>query len=422
MKGKRVLAVTLITVVAAMVLLGLPVVAKTEVFFASTQFRPIEEQQFIRDEILQPFTDETSVNVVMIAEDYGQFIDRLLAEAKAQKVNTDVIGTLHGDFPDLLANDIPQDLDRINELPGRTFIPELVKLGQMDGRQVYVPWTQATYLMVANKKALAYLPAGADINALTYEQLLQWAKNMNDETGGPKVGFPAGPKGLFGRMLHGYLYPSFTGHQVQKFDSPEGIQVWEYLKDIFQYSHPSSVIYESMSDPLLLEEVWVTWDHTARLSPALREKPDLFVAFPSPAGPKGRAFISVIAGLGIPKGAKNLEDSWKLIDLFTQPEIQVKILKGTGFFPTTYEAGNYVPEGALKILADAVTKQASSKDAVVSLLPVGLGNRTGEFVQIYKDTFQAVVVQGRPVEAIVKQQGSLLERLFAETKAPYPQP
>ena len=45
----------------------------------------------------------------------------------------------------------------------------LGKLGT--AQQLYIPWMQATYIMAANKKALPYLPAGADINALTYEQL-----------------------------------------------------------------------------------------------------------------------------------------------------------------------------------------------------------------------------------------------------------
>jgi multiple sugar transport system substrate-binding protein len=69
----------------------------------------------------------------------------------------------------------------------------------------------------------------------------------------------------------------------------------EVSKRTLQIFSSSSVIYESMSDPLLFEEVWVVWDHTARSSPVLRENPDQFVACPSPAGPKGRAFISVIA-------------------------------------------------------------------------------------------------------------------------------
>ena len=33
--------------------------------------------------------------------------------------------------------------------------------------QLYVPWMQASYTMVANKQALPYLPSGADINALS---------------------------------------------------------------------------------------------------------------------------------------------------------------------------------------------------------------------------------------------------------------
>ena len=44
---------------------------------------------------------------------------------------------------------------------------QLGKLGT--GQQMYIPWMQATYFMVANKQALPYLPTGADLNALTYD-------------------------------------------------------------------------------------------------------------------------------------------------------------------------------------------------------------------------------------------------------------
>ena len=69
-------------------------------------------------------------------------------------------------------------------------------------------------------------------------------------------------------MLHGYLYPSFTGYQVSAFNSPEAVAMWEYLKELNKYVHPSTGIWASMSDPLLFEEVWLAWDHTAR--PPLR--------------------------------------------------------------------------------------------------------------------------------------------------------
>lgn len=35
-------------------------------------------------------------------------------------------------------------------------------------------------------------------------------------------------------------------------------------------------------------EIRVTFDHVARLGNAFNQRPDEFVAFPAPAGPKGR--------------------------------------------------------------------------------------------------------------------------------------
>ena len=42
-----------------------------------------------------------------------------------------------------------------------------------------------------------------------------------------------------------------------------------------------------MQEPLLTGEVWVAFDHVARLADAFNQKPDDFVAFPAPAGPGG---------------------------------------------------------------------------------------------------------------------------------------
>ena len=62
---------------------------------------------------------------------------------------------------------------------------------------------QATYIMAANKKALEFLPEGADINALTYDQLVAWSKALAEQTGSPKFGFPGGPGGAEAPVLPG---------------------------------------------------------------------------------------------------------------------------------------------------------------------------------------------------------------------------
>ena len=71
----------------------------------------------------------------------------------------------------------------------------------------YIPWMQATYVLAVNKKALEHLPQGADVNALTYQQLEDWGANMQKATGKRLLGFPAGPNGLLHRFFQGYLYP-----------------------------------------------------------------------------------------------------------------------------------------------------------------------------------------------------------------------
>ena len=299
------------------------------VLFWSAQGTPVEEQQAIRDTVLKGFGGEVDFQ----PQDPGPFVTRIQAEAQAGKGTIGVIGGLHGDFagfPDAVVDlsDLAASLSSVGV--NQTYLG----LGKLStGEQKYIPWMQATYIMAANKKALEYLPEGADINALTYDQLIAWAKTMAEKTGSPKFGLPAGPKGLIHRFVQGYLYPSFTSSEVTKFRSPEAVAMWEKMKELWKYTSPASTNYAFMQEQLLSGEVWVAWDHTARLADAFNQKPDDFVAFPAPAGPAGRGFMPVVAGLGIPKTAPDMDGAKKLITYMMQPDTQIATLKAIGFFP-----------------------------------------------------------------------------------------
>jgi len=138
---------------------------------------------------------------------------RLSAEVATKKVTISLVGDLHGGLDLMNAKGLFDDLTGIT-LPGRTFIKALEDYAVMAGRKVYVPWMQATYVMVVNKKAFKYLPAGLTAEDVTgasekwtYYALLNWSKNLKDAFKGPKLGFPMGPKGLWHRFLHGYIHP-----------------------------------------------------------------------------------------------------------------------------------------------------------------------------------------------------------------------
>jgi len=387
-----------------------------KVTFLSTQFNIVEESDKARA-ILADFGEG---EVDFVPSEEGPAIDLLKAEAQSGSGTVDLVGALHGTFPVLANEDLLFDLtDLLSSLPAEYNLPpsfvELGKLGTTD-YQYYIPWMQATYIMAAHKDALQYLPEGADLNALTWEQLAAWAKNIYDATGEAKVGLPVA--GLFHRFLEGYLFPSFTGGMVTEFKSPEAVAMFEWFRtDLWPYIHPQSITYEFMQDPLLSGEVLVAFDHTARLINAFNEKPDEFVAFPAPAGPAGRGFMPVVVGLAIPYTAPNPDGAEALLKYMLTPETQARILKDLGFFPVVDGVDTSELSAGVAIEAGAVAAQAASADALPSLLPVGLGSRGGEINEIYRNAFTRIVLNNEDIQTVLDEEGASLQALLNETGA-----
>jgi multiple sugar transport system substrate-binding protein len=392
--------------------------ARADTIFLSNQLRPVEEAQKVRDVILKDFGEP----VEFLPEDPGPFVARIRAEAESGEVRVGVIGGQHGDLAPVAQHLDPVD-DVLQKLGSRSFSPAFVELSKLGGsNHLYVPWLQATYVMAANKKALEHLPDGASLETLTYAQLAEWGARLQEATGERKLGFPAGPKGLMHRFFQGYLYPSYTGGLVRPFKSSEAQAMWTEFATLWESVNPRSTSYDFMQEPLLAEEVWVAFDHTARLIDAFRQKPDEFVAFPAPSGPKGKGFMPVIVGLAIPKGTPDREASVRLIDYLTTPEAQATTVREVAFYPVIeLELPSDLAPG-VRMVSEAVSKQSAAKDAVPSLLPVGLGEKNGEFNKIFSDLFQRVVVRGRDVDDSVETEAENLAELMEETGAACWQP
>lgn len=266
--------------------------ALADTVFLSTQLRPIEEATAVREQILQGVEGK----VDYVVEEPPQFAVRMEAERQAGTHTISLVGALHGELSPLADKDGLEPLDELAQRIAAAGMPQsLIDLGKLGKTsQQYIPWMQATYVMAARKEALESLPEGADINALTYDQLIAWGKALADKTGQPQIGFPAGPKGLMARYFEGYFYPSFTGGVVRTFKSPNAVAGWEKLKELWTVVSPNSTNYDFMQEPLAAGEVMVAWDHVARLKNAISAAPDDYVVFPAPAGPKGRGYMPVV--------------------------------------------------------------------------------------------------------------------------------
>ena len=72
---------------------------------------------------------------------------------------------------------------------------------------------------------------------------------------------------------------------------------------------------------------------------------------------------------------------------------------------------------SVAITLEAVEAQASSPDAILSLLPVGLGERGGEINQFYRNAFDRVVLNDEDPQTVLEEEAANLQALLDETGA-----
>jgi len=384
--------------------------------FLSTQLRPVEEAEKMRERILAGYDGAVS----FVGSDSGPFIDRVRAEGVAGKGTVAVVAAQHGDLASLASEGLLLDLgDLADDLADRRFDPDLLELASLgQGRVSYIPWAQSTYLMAARKEAVDLLPDRVDIGALSYDDLLSWAARVNQEQGGQKLGFPAAQDGLLRRFLQGYAYPSFTGRLHTRFTSPDAVTMWRWMRRAWAETNPRSPTYAFMHKPLASGEVWIAWDHVARLIEALKAGPEEFVAFPAPTGPRGLGYITVPTGLAIPKSCPDPDAAKRLIRYLTEPSTAATTLQEVGFFPptSTFNAPTSLGAG-IRAEAIAVRQQATNPRAITSLLAVGLKNRGRDYDDVFYTTLNAIVAEREPIPAVLEAKSRQLQAILDSVQA-----
>ena len=386
-----------------------------QVVIVSTQGVPSEEAERI-ETVLADFPGQPMFEGV----EEPDLLARVRDQARARTGEIDLIITVHGNYPSLVEAEALADLTEIRlDLFSRGIPRGFFLLGQLgQNRQHYIPLMQATYIFAANKTAFDYLPPETDPQKLSWVEFQTWAENMAAASGKAQVGFPAGDDGLMHRFLQGYIYPAYTGGMVTGFQSEEAVIMWEDMQAMWRHVEPQSENYAFMQDPLLTEEVWVAFDHTARLRDVFEQRPDDFVALPAPTGPKGLGFIPVIIGASIPTNAPNPEGAQAMIKYLLQDDVQINILRELGFFPVVeLDYPDSVSPG-IQLEAEAVARQAGSPNAIPALIPVGLDERGGEINQIYRHTFRRIVIEEEDIATVLAEEGERLQTLLDETGAP----
>jgi hypothetical protein len=106
------------------------------------------------------------------------------------------------------------------------------------------------------------------------------------------------------------------------------------------------------------------------------------------------------------------------VSALTKPEAQIELLRSNGFFPSV---DTIIPDDlppAVELEADAVHRQQQAQGAILSLPPVGLGQREGEVSKVFKDSFRSIVLDGADIRATLDQQARVLQGILDELKVP----
>jgi len=303
-------------------------VAPKVLVFESRLFSPPREQEFFINEIIKPFEDEHGVKVYFqILSDDDQF-ERAEVQQSTNHVSTDIICAHNGKMPDWLDAGWVEDLTPlVKSWTDRHFSPTFNSDTNRDGKQYFLPVGADVYLLLANNKALPYLPAGADIDAITWEQYAQWAVNIAEGEGEGKVCITGIPMKSWVYMFGGSALSYGSGFPDA--NSAEAMEAWKIWETIGKANGfvPTVMNIDSCVDPMMREESWLTVFHNARAGQVYASNETQFTLAPAPGGSKGIGTIAGVSGYAIMKGAPNYDLAVDFLEYLTRPEIQVKIAR-----------------------------------------------------------------------------------------------
>ena len=373
-----------------------PAESKTLVF-SSRLFSPPREQEFFINEIIKPFEQEHGVTVNFQILDDDTLLERAKIQEETGHVTTDIICAHNGKMPDWIKAGYVEDLSPyVKSWSDRHFSTAFQADTNRGDKQYFLPVGADVYLLLANNKALPYLPEGVDIDHITWEQYAQWAGNIAEGEGEGKVCITGIPMKSWIYMFGGSELSFGAGFPDA--NSAEAMQAWKIWETIGKANGfvPTVMNVDSCVDPMMREEAWLTVFHNARAGQVYASNETQFTLAPAPSGPAGIGSIAGVSGYAILKGAPNQDLAVQFLEYLTRPDIQVKIAKGTGgFIPPVQEAIEHLGNEPID---EVISKAVMVLDkGVVSGVPAYKYQDWGAVKQCFDDVFADTIHAGKDV-------------------------
>jgi len=303
---------------------------KETIKIVSQMFYDPAQQQFIKEQILPKFTEETGIEVeFQVVANASELYKLLQAQQQTGKWNIDIL-IAH----DSTAIPVVQEYNAVQaytQVPKGTYITQFDDNFVQNGKRYFIPLQADVYLTIVNKKALPYLDKlGYDINNLTWEQLAEWVNLIKKETGLPKYVFPA-LAGKFATYEFNAIQLAYGDRYVPAFNTPASQGAFKLVQSMKDGILPSSLTIDFPTASLITEEAWITVFHQAYANQSFAQAPDKFVVAPVPIGASGkRGTIIGGHGIGIVAGSTKKAAAEKFVQFFLRDDILYSVMKNTG--------------------------------------------------------------------------------------------
>ena len=125
--------------------------------------------------------------------------------------------------------------------------------------------------------------------------------------------------------------------------------------------------------------------------------------------------MSVLAGLGLPKGSSSAAAE-ELIEYLTRPAVQAQTMDSVGFLPVVEVGTSAKISKGLAALMQATTKQLSSPEAIFSTIPRQTTEVERSFDLAYMVAFSQIVLRGMSTHMVLETQERYLNQVVSEDR------
>ncbi len=353
------------------------------------------EGEFVVSQILNPLAEKLGISISFQTMDDLTALQRLEVQTASGNICSNIEIASSGSMTDWINSGYLVDLtEKVAGWKDLKFIPAFSKGIEIDGKQYFLPIAGNVYLLIANKKALKYLPKGAKIDELTWDQFADWALNIKKGTG-------FGRTVVCGVPLKSFIYQFGTcalsyGAEFPEINSEGAKKAWTIFEKLSQADAfiPNIREIADCSLPMIRGEAWLSILNNTKVGEVFETNETKFVVAKMPKGPKGRGIIVGFSGMALIKNSQNQKTALGIIKYLTKPDIQVQLARGTGGFVPAVEA-------ALKFLdvndpQDIVIRKAIHElkgNVVASGVPGSKYKDWGAVKMVFDNIFERVLLR-----------------------------